>query len=197
MALNLNDARHTIDQELEKCREDFEYWATKYVTLIDPRRGDDPVRFESRVDQLRSARLLIDAIEAGRDFELTGPRGAGQSTTAILVAIWFYLFRPCNRFLFVCGRRNDVKRLFREIEGIKSRLPVWMLQAGAIIGGFVDVVAANREVGMMSRYDVIFLEQPETFPDTDASLATVRHMTNCMVKVESTEAPGARDGCQI
>lgn len=124
---------------LELCTRDAVFFIETFCWTFDPRKNPSDLPFILYDYQIDFVRWLIERIESGEDALTDKSRDMGATYLVLCVFMWYWLFRPNSRFLvgsrkedLVDGRAEsqDDAPLFKKIEYILDRLPIWMLPAG-------------------------------------------------------------------
>lgn len=182
--------------ELEKCRNDIEYWFDNYAWIVDPR---NTVLYAFPFDlfefQRESIHWIDDLIYAMRsDGLIDKSRDMGVTWLVISMFVYYWLFpKGGSQFhaLITSYRADEVdmknvpSTIFEKIRSLIRMLPSWMLPEGfepkqhmtymSVInpqnGSTITGTTANAETGRSGRYTAIFFDEMASI-EQDVSSAT-------------------------
>jgi len=116
-------ARPTKDQiiqELIKCRNDFGYFANKYVIIQHPRLGFIPFKLYEFQDR------VFKDYNTHRFNIIKKPRQMGLSTLTSVYLLWLALFNPAKEIMIISIGARESKEFLKHIKVAFERLPTWL-----------------------------------------------------------------------
>lgn len=109
-----------MEEELERCSEDFLYWSEKYAYITHPKRG--AIKFQLYGYQKR----FIRAVEENRFVIVSKFRQGGLTTVTVVWMLWRCLFKYDQRIMIVSIGDKEAIAAGGTLKSCMDQLPEWM-----------------------------------------------------------------------
>lgn len=198
--------------EAQKCANDCVYWVNTYLHTFDPRRKPPHLPFELYDFQVETIRELVRCIEQGEDIFVEKSRDMGATWIALLVFLWFWLFRPGSHFL-LGSRKEDyvdnwrIDTLFPKLEYLLEHSQFhpkgfelkkhrgYMKLVNPENGNTISGESANPNFSRSGRYNAIFFDEFAFWPWAESSWGAAGDATPCRIAVTTpSEQPSFAKG---
>ena len=103
--VQINDPK--VLEEIKKCREDFSYFAGKYLKILDA-ENNKFIKFKPNFAQLR----LLDAIGKNNWVYCLKARQVGITTGIAAINFWKALFTPNYKVAVIAHTNKSAKNIF-------------------------------------------------------------------------------------
>lgn len=107
-------------EEMQKCSEDFLYFAETYVKITHPKRGLIPFKL------FDYQKRMVGDYTKSRFNILSKFRQCGATTTTVLYSLWLCIFRPDQRIMIVSIGDREAIEAGRYVKIAIEELPTWM-----------------------------------------------------------------------
>lgn len=207
----LNSAA-TREKVWAMCAEDLAFWASSFVTIVEPRIGEDVTGRTSFIPwKHQLPGLCALGVEFGkRHFVGNKSRAQGASWESIMALAWAFTFKQDVHLGFGSKTQEDADDPKRPGSGgwkfdwIMRSLPEWMRPEGVLLGeanrsvsahtwinpgrgNYLKAESATAGMGRGSRYTSFFFDEIAHFPAQLATeaLASLIETTNSIVAVST------------
>ena len=109
-----------ISIELRKCRQDFAYFCSTYVTIQHPKLGF--IKFNLYDYQER----IFKDFQDERFNIIKKPRQMGLSTLVSIYVLWSAMFNPAKEIMIISIGARESKEFLKHIKVAHDRLPQWL-----------------------------------------------------------------------
>lgn len=148
--------------EWDKCAEDAEYFAEKYIKIVNVDRG--LINFDMYAYQ----RKMIKTFQANRFVITKMPRQSGKSTTVTSYMLWKILFQDNQNCCILANKGRLANDLLDKIKTAYENLPLW-IQQGVVVwnrgsielenGSKVMAAATSSSSVRGGSYNLILLDE--------------------------------------
>jgi Terminase RNaseH-like domain len=135
-------------QEIKKCKNDYIYFAEKYLKIINKKNRIVPLKLNS------AQKSIYDSTHTNRFIKILKARQLGSSTFIASFFFWKSLFKLNERTLVIAHQHESVKSIFRIYKTYYDNLPSFLKfkttgnSANALefeTGSFIKVGSASSE----------------------------------------------------
>ena len=122
----LKRARTNVDwtpeliQEYKRCKDDIEYFAEKYVKIIDKKRGFVPIQL------YEYQREIIQKYQVTRNLIITQARQSGKTTCVTVIILHFILFNEYQLVALLANKEATAIEILDRIARAYEALPDWL-----------------------------------------------------------------------
>lgn len=112
-------------KEILRCSSDINYFAEKYVWIIDPNKG------KSVIELRDYQKKLLEHVQINRFTILLASRQIGKSLTVAIYLLHYILFNEDKKVAILANKAAISKEIFSRLRLAYERLPYWM-QVGVV-----------------------------------------------------------------
>ena len=168
------DRSKIFGDEIEACKNDFEYFASKYLKIID--RNSQLVSFQMKPAQ----RTLLQELETNPWQMVLKARQMGSSTVISAYFFWKTLFTPNERTLVVAHTHDAVRNIYRIYKNFYDYLPKFLQfstktsSANEIVffhGGTIRVASATSQNYRGATYNNLHCSETAFWKDIGQTVA--------------------------
>jgi len=188
--LQANDPK--VLEEIRKCREDFSYFAGKYLKILDA-ENNRFIKFKPNFAQLR----LLDAIGKNNWVYCLKARQVGITTGIAAINFWKALFTKNYKVAVIAHTNKSAKNIFEIYASYYNNLPDFLrvptkaANVNEIIfttGSAIKVASATSEGLRGSTYNSLHLSEFAFYDDIPKTMASILQTAtrNALVVLETT-----------
>jgi Terminase large subunit, T4likevirus-type, N-terminal len=124
-------------EEFKKCKEDIEYFAETYFTIVHPDRGK--VKMALYEPQKRAIRKIVE----NRNTVICASRQVGKTSLMTVVCLWYALFNNNFNIAILANQEKMALEILSRIKTAYKGLPIW-LKAGVPVWTQGQVTFSNE-----------------------------------------------------
>ena len=194
-------ARGRVAGEVKKCAKDFEYFASRYLRIIDISGLETTLKLNE------AQRLIIDAMESDNHLMVLKARKLGSTTLIAGYFLWKALFRRNTKIAVVAHTDKAVQAIFGIYQYFYNNLPSDMKiktrnsNANTMrwaTGSMICIGTAASESFRGQTYQYIHASEYAFWPKMSKTISSLFHTAeaNATIVLEST-ANGLNDAYEM
>lgn len=162
-----------IVQEVKNCKEDFEYFATKYLKIVDKNGELVPLVLNN------AQRTINNELQNSNYIKILKARQLGSTTFIAARFFWEALFYPNTRIAVVAHTSIAVKSIFSIYQRYYDNLPKFLKvertkasvnEMEFVHGGFIKVDTANSQNFRGSTFSRIHASEAAFWQDMNSTI---------------------------
>jgi len=189
-------------QEIKKCKQDFAYFAKKYLRITN--KSGKIIKFKPNKAQ---AKLYDTILNVNPHAYVLKARQLGISTGVACYFFWKVLFNPNYKVAVVAHTTDAARNIFRIYHQLYHKLPKVLqfettkANTGELIfkhGGMIKVTSASSSSFRGSTFNALHLSEFAFYEDVDTTLAAIlQTATPDACVIYETTANGLNDAHRI